>query len=114
MRFYVNVLSTHFPKLDRSYEVYYQQMLEQVELAEESGFECFIFNDHHFLDYGGVIANPAVMLAAAATRTSRICLGPCIGILRARHPLQVAEIMPWWMRFLVVGWSSESAWVTLP
>ncbi len=91
MRFYVNILSTYFPDLDPPYEVYYQQILEQVELAEELGFECFMFNEHHFLGYGGLIANPAVILAAAATRTSRIRLGPCVAILSARHPLQVAE-----------------------
>ena len=90
MRFYVNILSTYFPDLDPPYEVYYRQMLEQIELAEELGFECFMFNEHHFLGYGGLIANPAVMLAAAATRTSRIRLGPCIAILSVRHPLQVA------------------------
>lgn len=91
MRFYVNILSTYFPDLDPPYEVYYQQILEPVELAEELGFECFMFNEHHFLGYGGLIANPAVILAAAATRTSRIRLGPCVAILSARHPLQVAE-----------------------
>ncbi|MDE0028150.1 MAG: LLM class flavin-dependent oxidoreductase [Deltaproteobacteria bacterium] len=91
MRFYVNILSTYFPDLDPPYEVYYRQMLEQIELAEELGFECFMFNEHHFLGYGGLVANPAVMLAAAATRTSRIRLGPCIAILSVRHPLQVAE-----------------------
>ena len=66
-------------------------MLEQIALAEELGFECFMFNEHHFLGYGGLIANPAVMLAAAAASTSRIRLGPCIAILSVRHPLQVAE-----------------------
>ena len=91
MRFYVNILSTYYPDLDPPYEVYYRQMLEQIELAEELGFECFMFNEHHFLGYGGLIANPAVMLAAAAARTSRIRLGPCIAILSVRHPLQVAE-----------------------
>ena len=91
MRFYINILSTYYPDLDPPYEVYYRQMLEQIALAEELGFECFMFNEHHFLGYGGLIANPAVMLAAAAARTSRIRLGPCIAILSVRHPLQVAE-----------------------
>ena len=91
MRFYINILSTYYPDLDPPYEVYYRQMLEQIELAEELGFECFMFNEHHFLGYGGLIANPAVMLAAAAARTSKIRLGPCIAILSVRHPLQVAE-----------------------
>lgn len=91
MRFYVNILTTYFPDLDPPYDVYYGQILEQIELAEELGWECFMFNEHHFLGYGGLVPNPAVLLAAAAARTSRIRLGPCIAILPLRHPLQTAE-----------------------
>ena len=91
MRFYMNILTTYFPDLDPPYDVYYRQILEQVELAEELGWECFMFNEHHFLGYGGLVANPAVLLAAAAARTSRIRLGPCIAILPLRHPLHSAE-----------------------
>lgn len=91
MRFYINLLSTYYPELDPPYPVYYEQVLEQVALAEELGWECFMFNEHHFLRYGGLISDPAVFLAAAAERTRRIRLGPCIAILTLRHPLHVAE-----------------------
>ena len=91
MRFYINILATYFPDIDPPYNVYYEQILEQVALAEELGWECFMFNEHHFLGYGGPIANPAVLLAAAAARTSKIHLGPCIAILPLRHPLHSAE-----------------------
>jgi alkanesulfonate monooxygenase SsuD/methylene tetrahydromethanopterin reductase-like flavin-dependent oxidoreductase (luciferase family) len=91
MQFYMNILTTYFPDRDPPYKVYYEQILEQIELAEELGWECFMFNEHHFLGYGGLIANPAVMLAAAAERTSRIRLGTCIAIIPLRHPLQSAE-----------------------
>jgi alkanesulfonate monooxygenase SsuD/methylene tetrahydromethanopterin reductase-like flavin-dependent oxidoreductase (luciferase family) len=91
MRFYINILTTYFPDLDPRYDIYYQQVLEQVQLAEELGWECFMFNEHHFLGYGGLVANPAVLLAAAAARTKRIRLGPCIAILPLRHPLHSAE-----------------------
>jgi alkanesulfonate monooxygenase SsuD/methylene tetrahydromethanopterin reductase-like flavin-dependent oxidoreductase (luciferase family) len=91
MRFYINILTTYFSDLDPPYDVYYRQILEQIELAEELGWECFMFNEHHFLGYGGLVANPAVLLAAAAARTTRIRLGPCIAILPLRHPLQSAE-----------------------
>ena len=91
MRFYINILTTYYPDFDPPYDVYYQQILEQIELAEELGWECFMFNEHHFLGYGGLVPNPAVLLAAAAARTSRIRLGPCIAILPLRHPLQSAE-----------------------
>ncbi len=91
MKLYINLLATYFPGIDPTYDVYYQQVLEQVELAEELGWDCFMFNEHHFLRYGGLIADPAVLLAAAAARTSRIRLGPCISIITLRHPLQIAE-----------------------
>jgi len=91
VRFYINILTTYHPELDPSYDVYYRQVLEEVELAEELGWECFLFNEHHFLGYGGLVANPAVLLAAAAARTTRIRLGPCIAILPLRHPLVSAE-----------------------
>jgi alkanesulfonate monooxygenase SsuD/methylene tetrahydromethanopterin reductase-like flavin-dependent oxidoreductase (luciferase family) len=91
MRFYINILTTYFPDIDPPYNVYYEQILEQVALAEELGWECFMFNEHHFLGYGGLVANPAVLLAAAAARTSKIRLGPCIAILPLRHPLNSAE-----------------------
>ncbi|MGH7811942.1 MAG: LLM class flavin-dependent oxidoreductase, partial [Candidatus Binatia bacterium] len=51
----------------------------------------FMFNEHHFLGYGGLVANPAVLLATAAGRTKKIRLGPCIAILPLRHPLHTAE-----------------------
>jgi alkanesulfonate monooxygenase SsuD/methylene tetrahydromethanopterin reductase-like flavin-dependent oxidoreductase (luciferase family) len=91
VRFYINILTTYHAELDPSYDVYYRQVLEEVELAEELGWECFMFNEHHFLGYGGLVANPAVLLAAAAARTTRIRLGPCIAILPLRHPLVSAE-----------------------
>jgi alkanesulfonate monooxygenase SsuD/methylene tetrahydromethanopterin reductase-like flavin-dependent oxidoreductase (luciferase family) len=68
MRFYINIL-TYYPDLDPPYEVYYQQILEQIELAEELGWECFMFNEHHFLGYGGLVANPAVLLAWRRNRS---------------------------------------------
>jgi hypothetical protein len=33
MRFYMNILTTYFPDRDPPYDVYYQQILEQIELA---------------------------------------------------------------------------------
>ena len=40
MHFYINILTTYFPELDPPYDVYYRQILEQIELAEELGWEC--------------------------------------------------------------------------
>ena len=35
MRFYINILTTYYPDIDPPYDVYYQQILQQIELAEE-------------------------------------------------------------------------------
>ena len=91
MRFHAHLLPTYIPDRDAPFDVYYQQILEQIQLAEELGFECFWFTEHHFLLYGGPVPNPAVMMALAAARTSRIHLGSAISILPLHHPLQVAE-----------------------
>ncbi|HTE84877.1 MAG TPA: LLM class flavin-dependent oxidoreductase, partial [Dehalococcoidia bacterium] len=91
MRFHTHLLPTYFPETDPPFGAYLRKVLEQVTLAEELGWECQWFTEHHFLQYGGPIPNPAVMLAAAAARTSRIHLGSAISILPLHHPLEIAE-----------------------
>jgi alkanesulfonate monooxygenase SsuD/methylene tetrahydromethanopterin reductase-like flavin-dependent oxidoreductase (luciferase family) len=91
MQFHMHLLPTYFPDRNPPFAVFFQEILEQVELAEELGWECFWFTEHHFLLYGGPVPNPAVMMAAAAARTRRIRLGSAISILPLHHPLRVAE-----------------------
>ena len=72
--------------------MYYQQVLEQIDvLAESLGWECFWFTEHRFLLYGGPMPNLAAIMCAAAARTSRIHLGSAISILPLHHPVEVAE-----------------------
>src|SRR5213079_2947018 len=80
MQFHMHLLPTYFPDLDPPFDVYYEQILDQIVLAEELGWECFWFTEHHFALYGGPEPNPAVFLAAAAARTSKIRLGSAISI----------------------------------
>src|SRR3954469_23111357 len=91
MRFHAHLLPTYFPDNDPPFGPYLQNIVTQVELAEELGWECQWFTEHHFLQYGGPIPNPAVIIAAVAARTSRIRLGSAISILPLHHPIQVAE-----------------------
>jgi alkanesulfonate monooxygenase SsuD/methylene tetrahydromethanopterin reductase-like flavin-dependent oxidoreductase (luciferase family) len=91
LRFHITFLSTYFPEQDGPLDVYYQHVLEQMQLAEAVGIDCWWFTEHHFIGYGGVVPNPAVMLALAAGRTSRLRLGSAISILPLHHPIQVAE-----------------------
>ena len=85
------LLPTYVAGVDPPFPVYYEQALEQVELAEELGFSCFWFTEHHFIPYGGPIPNPSVFIAAAAARTSRIRLGCSVSVLPLHHPLHAAE-----------------------
>jgi alkanesulfonate monooxygenase SsuD/methylene tetrahydromethanopterin reductase-like flavin-dependent oxidoreductase (luciferase family) len=91
VRFHMHLLPTYFPDLDPPFDVWYQNILDQIVLAEELGWECFWFTEHHFLLYGGPEPNPAVFMAAAASRTSKIHLGSAISILPLHHPIQLAE-----------------------
>src|SRR3972149_9660088 len=68
-------LSVAKPWHERSeYEVYHNA-LEQVELADELGFDQAWAVEHHFLEEYSHCSAPEVFLAAAAGRTKRIRLG---------------------------------------
>ncbi len=66
--------------------------LEQIEWAEELGFDEVWFTEHHFIDYG-LSVDPATLAAAAASRTRRIRIGLAAAILPFHHPLRLAEQM---------------------
>jgi alkanesulfonate monooxygenase SsuD/methylene tetrahydromethanopterin reductase-like flavin-dependent oxidoreductase (luciferase family) len=91
VKFHTHLLPTYYPGRDPEFGPYLRNILEQVTLAEDLGWDCQWFTEHHFLQYGGPIPNPAVMLAAVAARTSRIRLGSAISILPLHHPIQTAE-----------------------
>ena len=90
MRFYINILTTYFPDLDPSYDVYYRQVLEQVELAEELGWECFMLTDVTFSVTAGSSPIPR-----ASRRRRRTHFKNSSGTVHrdsaARHPLHRAE-----------------------
>jgi alkanesulfonate monooxygenase SsuD/methylene tetrahydromethanopterin reductase-like flavin-dependent oxidoreductase (luciferase family) len=87
----MHLLPTYHADRDPAFGLFLRNVLERVTLAEELGWECQWFTEHHFLQYGGPIPNPAVMISAAAARTSHIRLGSAISILPLHHPLQTAE-----------------------
>ena len=66
-----------------------QQLLERIERADEVGLDVFGIGEHHraeFLD-----SAPAVILAAAASRTSRIRLSSAVTVLSAADPVRVFQ-----------------------
>ena len=90
MRFSILSVHDHYPNEKRSVNEHYRETLENIVLAEELGFESFWVAEHHFHEYG-TIPNPAVLLAAASQRTTKIGLGVAISVLPFRNPLQAAE-----------------------
>ena len=78
----------------RSYPTLYQQVLDQIVLADELGFDSYWIGEHHGQTAPGQIMScphPAVLLAAAAKLTQHIGLNTAVANLALRHPLQVAE-----------------------
>jgi len=65
------------------------QLLERIEAADKAGLDVFGIGEHHrkeFLD-----SAPAVILAAAAARTSRIRLTSAVTVLSALDPVRAFQ-----------------------
>ena len=66
-----------------------RQLIERIEHADQVGLDVFGIGEHHrreFLD-----SAPAVILAAAASRTSRIRLTSAVTVLSAADPVRVFQ-----------------------
>ena len=64
--------------------------LEQMDWAEELGFDHIWLTEHHFIDYG-LSVDPSSIAAAAAMRTQRIRIGLAAAILPFHNPIRLAE-----------------------
>ncbi|HEU5357583.1 MAG TPA: LLM class flavin-dependent oxidoreductase [Gemmatimonadales bacterium] len=64
-------------------------LLEEVELADQVGLDVFGIGEHHRADYS--VSAPAVVLAAAAARTSRIRLTSAVTVLSSDDPVRVFQ-----------------------
>jgi len=91
LKFDYYVFNSYVPEIDGSGPELYAKWIEQVELADELGFHCAWFTEHHFGLLGGMLPNPQVLLGALAARTQRIRLGTAVSILPLHHPLRIAE-----------------------
>jgi alkanesulfonate monooxygenase SsuD/methylene tetrahydromethanopterin reductase-like flavin-dependent oxidoreductase (luciferase family) len=90
MKFGMFVIGDYHPQADKTLNEYYEQILEQARWAEELGYECFWFGEHHF-DFFGVVPSPPVLMALAAKRTVTIRLGVAVALLPYRNPIFTAE-----------------------
>src|SRR5437879_12077563 len=66
-----------------------QNLLEEIELADQVGLDGFVIGEHHraeFLD-----SAPVVILGAAAARTKNIRLTSAVTVLSAADPVRVFQ-----------------------
>lgn len=84
------VFAAHHPAFGSSRPVDpVADVLEEIEVADRSGVHAFGIGEHHskeFLD-----SAPAMLLAAAAARTSRIRLSSAVTVLGADDPVRVFQ-----------------------
>ncbi|MFL6452331.1 MAG: LLM class flavin-dependent oxidoreductase [Bryobacteraceae bacterium] len=66
-----------------------RDLLEEIELADQVGLDVFGVGEHHRPDYA--VSAPAVVLAAAATRTKKIRLTSAVTVLSSDDPVRVFQ-----------------------
>src|SRR5690606_40792663 len=66
-----------------------RDLIEEIELADQVGLYVFGVGEHHRPDF--VVSSPAVVLAAAAERTSRIRLTSAVNVLSSDDPVRVFQ-----------------------
>ncbi len=64
-------------------------LLEEIELADQVGLDVFGIGEHHREEY--LDSAPAVLLAAAASRTQNIRLTSAVTVLSAADPVRVFQ-----------------------
>lgn len=64
-------------------------LVEEIVLADQVGLDVFGIGEHHRPDF--VVSSPAVILAAAAARTSRIRLSSAVTVLSSDDPVRVFQ-----------------------
>lgn len=66
-----------------------QDLLEEIELADEVGLDVFGVGEHHRPDF--TVSAPAVVLAAGAARTKSIRLTSAVTVLSSDDPVRVFQ-----------------------
>ena len=66
-----------------------RDLIEEIELADQVGLDVFGVGEHHRPDYA--VSAPAVVLAAAAERTTRIRLTSAVNVISSDDPVRVFQ-----------------------
>ena len=64
-------------------------LVEEIELADQVGLDVFGIGEHHRPDFA--VSSPAVVLGAAAARTTRIRLTSAVTVLSSDDPVRVFQ-----------------------
>lgn len=84
--FYQLPCAPHQSELSR-----YQETLEQIQYADELGFDTAWLAELHFNRPFSIMPSPLIVATALAERTRRIRLGLAVALLSLQHPLRLAE-----------------------
>ena len=68
----------------------FEELLAQIELTEQLGYDEAWFAEHHHSDYG-MLASPNLIIAALARRTTRLRMGNLVNVLPLYDPMRLAE-----------------------
>src|SRR5215211_823938 len=66
-----------------------RELMAEIELADQVGLDVFGVGEHHRPDY--IVSAPAVVLAAASQRTTRIRLTSAVSVLSSDDPVRVFQ-----------------------
>ncbi|PYN44878.1 MAG: LLM class flavin-dependent oxidoreductase, partial [Candidatus Rokuibacteriota bacterium] len=69
----------------------YRDLIAQIELGDVLGFDTVWLGELHFSRAFSILADPLMVLAAAAQRTTRIRLGTAVTLLPLHNPVKIAE-----------------------
>jgi alkanesulfonate monooxygenase SsuD/methylene tetrahydromethanopterin reductase-like flavin-dependent oxidoreductase (luciferase family) len=68
----------------------FEELLAQIELTEQMGFDEAWFAEHHHSDYG-MLSSPNLIIATLARRTERLRMGNLVSVLPLYDPMRFAE-----------------------
>ncbi len=78
------------PREEESEADAYRRVMEQCQAADELGYHCVWFAEHHFSRVG-MCPDPLLLCAAVAQKTKNIRLGTAISIMPFHNPVRLAE-----------------------
>ena len=69
----------------------YRFLLETAAFADRHGFHAVWMPERHFVEFGGLFPNPAVLAAAVAMATERVALRAGSVVVPLHHPVRLME-----------------------